>query len=100
MGPTQGSQHGYFSGGLQTDNESARLSNVQTYKFNKNGSKNRNAAQFAHSMNIRKINPNTVMLKPVSRGSGVGHGIAQSRASNPMNTMNPQVTQTIPATGG
>ena len=79
-----------MSGGLQTDNESARLSNVQTYKFNNKS--NRNNAKLANSMNIRKINPNTVMLKPVSRGSGVGSGIAQSRQSNPINTMNPKVS--------
>ena len=47
---------------------------MQTYKFNNKS--NRNNAKLANSMNIRKINPNTVMLKPVSRGSGVGSGIA------------------------
>jgi len=77
-----GSAVGYMSGGgLQTDTESARLSNVQPYKFNAG---NRNGEKFANSLNIRKINPNTVMLKPMSRGS-----LGQSRASNPMNTINP-----------
>ena len=99
-----GASHGYMSGGLQTDNESARLSNVQTYKFNQNNNKstiNRNGAKFANSMNIRKINPNTVMLKPVSRGdtNSIGGTLAQSRASNPVNTMNPKVSQTIPGVG-
>ncbi len=69
----QGS-HGYVSGGNnQTDAESARLSNVLPYKFNTNhnGSKSGSGKQ----LNIRKINPNTVTLKPVSRGSGVGGGL-------------------------
>ena len=60
--------HGYVSGGMQTDTESARLSNVQPYKFN---SQNRNQKQ----LNIRKINPNQVQLKPVSRGNGIGAGL-------------------------
>ena len=37
-------------------------------------------------MNIRKINPNTVQLKPVSRGSGVGVGLRAQA----------QISQTIP----
>ena len=36
-------------------------------------------ASLSNSRNIRKINPNTVVLKPVSRGSGVGSGLV-SRA--------------------
>lgn len=62
--------HGYVSGGLQTDTESARLSNVQPYKFNSNQNKLN-----PNGINIRKINPNQIQLKPMSRGSGVGAGL-------------------------
>ena len=67
---------GYVSAGgagLQTDTESARLSNVQPYKFN-----NKNAVNGPQTMNIRKINPNKVQLKPMSRGSGAGLRGAQA----------------------
>ena len=40
------------------------------------------------------------MLKPVSRGSGVGNTLAQSRQSNPLNSMNAQISQTIPNAAG
>lgn len=48
-------------------------------------------------MNIRKINPNTVLLKPVSRGSGVGVGL---RGSNPNNLVHTDISQTIAALPG
>lgn len=79
--------HGYLSNGLATDTESARLSNVQPYKFNTNGPGGKGSQGLS---NIRKINPNTVMLKPVSRGSGSNVGIGLK---------NPQVSMTIPVPG-
>lgn len=50
------SMGGYLSGnGLQTDNESARLSNVQPYKYNNLQNKlDRNGG------NIRKIQPGQI----------------------------------------
>lgn len=88
--------HGYASaGGLQTDTESARLSNVQTYKFNTKKQPQRNGSN-PNAMNIRKVNPNTVLLKPVSRGSGVGVGL---RGSNPNNLAHPDISQTISVPG-
>jgi hypothetical protein len=48
--------HGYLSNGLQTDTESARLSNVQPYKFNTNAGGNRKGNS-NKAMNIRKVNP-------------------------------------------
>lgn len=91
QGSAIGSAIGYASGGLQTDTESARLSNVQTYKFN-SGNRNNKSGQYANSLNIRKINPNTVMLKPVSRASMGGGTLALSRASNPLNSINGQIS--------
>ena len=38
---------------------------MQPYKFNTGGNN-------PQTMNIRKINPNQVQLKPMSRGSGAG----------------------------
>ena len=58
-----GAPFGYTSGAMQTDTESARLSNVQPYKFNQQNRNNPN------SMNIRKINP-----KPITRGSNASRG--------------------------
>jgi len=88
--------HGYLSGSLQTDTESARLSNVQPYKFNTQQQQQpkRNGPN-PNAMQIRKINPNSVVLKPVSRGSGVGAGL-QSRSSNPNNMISPLVNHTVP----
>ena len=43
--------------------------------------------QHANSLNIGKIKPNTVLLKPVSRGSGAGLGAG--RMNNQMSTINP-----------
>ena len=42
---------------------------MQPYKFNM---QHQNAANNPQTMNIRKINPNQVQLKPMSRGSGAG----------------------------
>lgn len=48
------SMGGYLSGGMQTDNESARLSNIQPYKYNNLQNKlDRNGG----GVNIRKIQP-------------------------------------------
>ena len=88
---------------MQTDAESARLSNVLPYKFNTNGSKkghNKNSS--GKQLNIRKINPNTVTLNPVSRGSGVGAGLKVTKTNSLADHYHtgPQVSQTIPAAGG
>ena len=69
---------------------------MQPYKFNTNNKNNRNGSN-PNAMNIRKINPNTVHLKPVSRGSGVGAGLAVAKEYS---TNQPNVTQTIPAAPG
>ena len=68
----QGYASGHRNSELVTDNESARLSNVQPYKFN--ARKNR---ENPNQMNIRKINPNAVQKPPKSRGnsSGIGAGL-------------------------
>ena len=68
-----------MSGGVNTDTESARLSNVQPYKFN-SAARNSNPK----ALNIRKINPTSVKLKPVSRGSGVGVSLRNQNQTIPV----------------
>lgn len=51
---------GYISGTIATDNESARLSNVQPYKYNTITRENLNAIS-----NIRKVSPNGPMNAPL-----------------------------------
>ena len=64
--------HGGYISGMQTDTESARLSNVQPYKFNQQARNGSNPKL----TNIRKINPGPGgrQLAPISRGSGAGIG--------------------------
>ena len=78
--------HGYGSG-MQTDTESARLSNVQPYKFNQ---QNRNGKV----LNIRKINPSN---GPASRGSGAGMGTGLKAKKSDFATHNGNTSQTIDA---
>ena len=54
-GPQSIANLGYLSGGLQTDTESARLSNVQPYKYNQVG-----RPPHPNQVNIKKISPNVV----------------------------------------
>ena len=85
---------------MQTDTESARLSNVQPYKFNTNqGAKGKVLGN--QNVNIRKINPNTILLKPVVRdeNNSVGAGLQASRGSNASN-FKPNELHTISATPG
>ena len=60
-GPNSIANLGYLSGGLQTDTESARLSNVQPYKYNAL-SKPPNPNQIS----IKKVSPNVIQLAPMA----------------------------------
>ena len=72
-----GSVNGYLSnGGMQTDNESARLSNVQPYKYNHLPNKLKDNP---NAVNIKKIHPNQVQLAPVSRNKSRQGSRANSR---------------------
>ena len=55
-----GMSSGYVSGGIGTDTESARLSNVQPYKYNIPRNKNKAADKnpVYGLCEIKKINPN------------------------------------------
>lgn len=53
---------------------------MQPYKFNSNP-----ATRFSNpkAINIRKINPNNIQLKPVSRGSGVSSAVGAGLLNKP-----------------
>ena len=69
-GPQSIANLGYLSGGMQTDTESARLSNVQPYKYNHLGK----PPGGAHQVPIKKISPNVVQLAPVAPPSRDSQG--------------------------
>ena len=72
---------GYVSGNVGTDTESARLSNVQPYKYNTLNRANLDA----HAMNIRKISPGigSNAPLPLSRNGPRNMAAIIGRESNP-----------------
>ena len=88
--------HGYGSG-MQTDTESARLSNVQPYKFNQQARNGSNPKL----MNIRKINPGPgAHLAPISRGDSQGMGSGLNAKKSEYHTEDRRAHKTIDVAGG